>query len=67
MARLVLPQPSRHLSVLPDQHHDDGDEEEVEGGEGEDDRMLPVQLKHILLPSLLSLLSLLMTLQRAKK
>ena len=44
--------------MLPHQHHDDGDEEEVQGREGEDDRMLPVELKHVLLP-LLSLLPLL--------
>ena len=47
-----FPEASRHLPVLPHQHHYDGDEEEVEGGEGEDDRVLPVELKDVLLPLL---------------
>ena len=59
-----LPQTSCHLPVLPHQHHYDRDEEEVEGGKGEYDGVLPVELKNLLL-SLLSLLPLL-TLQRTK-
>ena len=63
----LLSQTSCHLSVLPHQDNYDGDEEEVEGGEGEDDRVLPVELEDILLP-LLPLLSLLTleTLEQAK-
>ena len=50
---------SCELSVLPHQHHDDRDEQQVEGGEREDHRMFPVELEHVLLLSLLPLLALL--------
>ena len=58
MCRAVA-ETSCELSVLPHQHHDDRDEQQVEGGEREDHRMFPVELEHVLLLSLLPLLALL--------
>lgn len=54
----LLFQFSCHLSVSPHQKHNDQDEQDVEGGKGEYDRVLPVGMELLLL-LLLPLLSLL--------